>query len=76
MYSSQSATSLTTDFFAELLLLLQLLLLKIFGVLVKTLGLYQVPKLRNLNLIFFDGGTDGRTTDGVTYTIRWSRMKI
>ena len=80
-----------------LLLLLLLLQLEIFGVLVKTLGLYQVPKLRKPNTTtttiaaaatthseilshFFltDDGrrtTDGRT-DGVTYTIRWSRIKM
>ena len=44
--------------------------LDVFDVHAKHPDLYQVSKLRNLNLIFFDGGT----TDGVTYTIRWSRI--
>ena len=30
-------------------------------VLAKTPGLYQVPKLRNLNLNFFEGWRDGRS---------------
>ena len=47
--------------------------LDVLDVHAKTPSLYQVPKLRNLNLIFFDGGT---TDAQVTYTIRWSRIKI
>ena len=40
---------------------------------VKTAGLYEVPKLRNLKSE--KKLTDG-PTDRLTYTSRWSRLKI
>ena len=48
--------------------------LDVLDVHTKTPGLYQVPKLRNLNFNFLDILEGG--TDGVTYTIRWSRIKM
>ena len=49
-----------------------------FDVLAKTPGLYQGPKLRNLNFIFLgptDGGTEGGR-DRVTYISARSRIKM
>ena len=40
----------------------------------KTTCLYKVPNLKNYKLIFSIFWRDGGTTDGVTYTIRWSRI--
>ena len=50
------------------LLLLLLLQLEIFGVLVKTLGLYQVPKLRKTNTTTTTIAAAATTTTTTTTT--------